>query len=298
MKTDIIGRRVRHLRQPNKLHKHIVEPRDIRWLAFLHRHGGRLPTSYLHDATKDTHKSKDYTLERLKILYQELKLIDRPFQQFETLDPRQNELVHEISPTGLTLLKQEGLYSKYAPSMKGAFKHQVMLSCVSASFEINARDRGYTYTPQHEILEKVEQDHHIKLPTDNFTPDEVFMLTIDGKSVLLFLEIDRGTEPTETGEMNRKSWSRSIRQYRQLIGHKLYKEHFGVDCGALLLVVTISKAKQDGILKAIEAEYNGPCNYMLVHHLTEFGREFHPPLLLDMLGVKWQRAGHPPFSFA
>lgn len=295
MKTDTVGRRLRLVRQPLKLQSYHVTPRDIAWLSFLHRHGGRLPTSYIHDLTKAEFTCFEKTSRRLKNLYHELRLIDRPFQQFETLDPRRNELVHEASPTGLELLKEEGLYSDYAPSPKGAFKHQLMLSCVSASFELNARAKGYAYTPQHKVLERLGHDHTIDIDGDKFVPDEVFMLNIDGKELLIFLEIDRGTEPTES-EAKRKSWKQSIGQYRKLIGHKLYKERFDVTCGALLMVVTISPAKQAGILKVVQDQFDGSCNYILVHNLPEFGRVFHPPELLDMLGVEWTRCGYPAFK--
>lgn len=297
MKTDSIGRRARHIRQPLKEQKHFVTPRDITWLAFLHRHGGRLPTSYLHDYTKANYTCFEKSSERLKTLHHELRLIDRPFQQFETLDPRCNELVHEASQLALDLLKEQGLYSDYAPSPRGAFKHQLMLSCVSASFELNSIDRGYKYTPQHELLERVGHDHTIDIEGDKFVPDQVFMLTIDGKDLLIFLEIDRGTEPTES-EAKRKSWKQSIGQYQKLIGGKLYKERFNVTCGALLMVVTISPAKQAGILKVVHDSFDGRCNYILVNNLPEFGRIFHPPRLLDMLGAEWSRCGYPPFKLA
>lgn len=232
---------------------------------------------------------------RLRALY-DMGYINRPTAQVATLDPRFNELVHEISQKGIEVLKDEGLYSAYAPTMKGSFKHQVMLSCISASFELNARQHGYIYNPQHVLLERLGNDHHIKLNSGNFTPDEVFMLTVDGKSLLLFLEVDRGTEPTESDSLVRKSWTRSIAQYCELIGEKKYQSRFGVACGAFLLAVTVSPAKQKGILKAVEKEFNGPCSYILTHHLPEFGFYFHPPLLLDMMGVHWQRCGHPPFT--
>jgi Replication-relaxation len=296
MKTDTLGRRTRDKRQPTSTSTHHVTDRDLEWLSFLHRHGGRLPTSYLHESSKHTHKCRYRAQIRLRDLFNEMKLIDRPFQQFETLDPRYNELVHEVSPKGLAVLKDENLYSDYAPTMRGSFKHQVMLSCVSASFELNARQYGFVYTPQHVLLERLGKDHKIELAKDVFTPDEVFMLSKDGKNLLIFLEIDRGTEPTESDNKRRKSWTRSVAQYREFIGHKQYKSRFGVDCGALLMVVTVSAAKQAGILDAVAKEFDGPCNYILTHYLPEFGRQFHPPKLLDMLAVGWKRYQHPDFK--
>lgn len=304
MLTDSLGRRVRYKRQPkteltssNKPRTYRTLERDVLWLSFLHRHGGRLPTSYLHDSTKEGYVSLDNTRRRLQILFQNTRLIDRPFQQFETLDPRRNELIHEISPIGLQLLRDEKLFSPYAPTMGGSFQHQVMLSCISASFELNAREHGFTYTPQNVLLERIKRDHTITLAErDEFTPDEVFMLSKDGKDLLIFLEVDRGTEPNISAKDTRKSWKRSIRQYKELISSKLYKERFDVTCGALLVVVTISKAKQANILKVVETEHKGKCPYTLVTNLPQFGREFHPPLLLDMLGTSWARCGYEDFK--
>ena len=178
--------------------------------------------------------------------------------------------------------------------MRGSFKHQLMMSCLLASFELNTKGTPYTFTPQHEVAKK---GTIIQVDGDTVSPDAVFKLSKEGKDVLIFLEVDRGTEPTETGALNRKSWTRSINQYKKLIGSRLYKDIFNVDCGALLLIVTISEAKQNGILKVVKDTFNGPCNFILTHHLPEFGRAFHPPKKLNMLGTVWKRCEHPDFVF-
>lgn len=127
-------------------------------------------------------------------------------------------------------------------------------------------------------------------------PDSVFMLSDGEKDLLVFLEIDRGTEATYATELTRKSWRRTISQYKEVIAGGMYKKHFGVTCGALLMIVTISKAKENGILKDIVAkEFPNGCSYILTTHIPEFGRIFHPPRMLDMLGTTWNRWGQPAF---
>jgi len=296
MKTDSLGRRIRTKRQP--LGNHIqLQERDLAIFEFLHRHGGRLPTSFIHDATKHIARDKQRLSHRLKDLYHEARLLDRDWKQEETRDPEYNELVHELNDNSIELLKERGLYSPYTPSMRGAYKHQVMLSCISASFELNTQGTDLTYIPQHHLLNRAGRDHQMTIAGDYVTPDEVFGLQIDGKDLFLFLEIDRGTEATSSQNFNRKSWTRSIKQYRQVIGHGHYKDHFKVNHGALLLIITVSKAKQEGILKVIQEEYPQGCNYILVTHMPEFGRAFHPPKQIDLLKRKWERCGHPPFQF-
>lgn len=290
---DTLGRKLRDAKQKDDTHVRLTEL-DVHLFAFLHRHGGRLPTSYIHNFRGL--KSLQVTSVRLKNLAR-AGYLSRPWQQFETKDPEYNELVHELTPKALDILKEKGMFSEYAPTMNGAFKHQVMLSCVSASFELNTLDTDIYYVSQIALLDRIKRDHQIELDGDKFTPDEVFALQIDGKEILCFLEIDRGTEATRSENFARKSWTRSIKQYRQLIGHKHYKERFGVEGGALLIVITISKFKEDGILEVVKEEYESGCNYILVHHLPEFGRLFHPPLVLNLLTHPYRRYNNTPFTF-
>lgn len=273
---------------------HHPTKRDLEWLSFIHRHGGRLPTSYIHDATSSHLANALTTSRRLKYLFHELKLIDRPLQQVETLDPRKNELIHELSDKGLKLLKEEGLYRENAPSPHGAFKHQVMLSCVSASLELNTLGTDLTFVPQHEVIQDAL---HMDVEGDKVAPDLVVKLVDEGKEVLLFVEVDRGTEPTDTNNMNRKSWRRSVQQYKKIIERGLYKDHYGVNCGALLLVITISPDKQQGILNVIRDEMPKGCNYILLKNIPEFGSYFRPPKVLHLLNTEWERYNNTPFKF-
>lgn len=290
METDKIGRRNRYRRQPIGENVYL-RPRDIEWLAFIHRHGGRLPTSYIHNYSSSHLKSRQTTSRRLSLLYNELGLLTREPAQKETLDPRANEVVHTIDEKGIELLKEEGLYFEHAPAIHGAFKHQVFQGCVSASLELNAKEHGFEFVPQHELGPTT-----MDVGQDRVTPDYVCMLKKDGKDLLVFVEVDRGTEATVSNNFNRKSWKRSIGQYRQIIGKELYKQHFGVSCGALLLVLTVSPDKQMGILDVIKKDM-GKCNYILVSYIPEFGREFKPPKELSLLHRTWYRAAPSNFSF-
>lgn len=298
MKThDSLGRRNRYAPPPDDPTPIRLNDADLEWLAFLHRHGGRLPTSYFFEYTKATRTHRQTVQVRLKRLWHN-RFIVRPFQQEETLDPEKNETIHEIGPKGIELLKQHGLLSPFAPSMNGAFKHQVFLSCVSASIELQARELGIEYTPQHAVLSPLGHDHRITLPSGMLAPDEVFMLKIDGKDLLIFLEIDRATEGVDSYKTDRKSWRRNCNQYRELISSGAYRSLFDVDCGALLMVVTVNKTNMDAMLVLTEEIFQGKCPYMLFTFIPEFGRIFHPPAVLSPLTTVWERAGHNPFRLA
>lgn len=303
MKTDSLGRRRRDLRQPLKEHVYQVTERDIAWLSFIHRHAGRLPTTHLYEATADTHRNFTKAQHRLNTLFQELKFLKRPQFQFDANGRHYyHEMIYELSQVGIEQLKNRGLHSEYAPSLQGAKDHQLLLSCLSASFELSARKHGYSYTPQHEILEAVGHGLTINLaeeeePKDEITPDEVFMLSHGDQKLLLFLEVDRGTEPL-TSKQNRKTWERNVRQYISLIREKKYKELFGVNCAAMLLIVSPSAERNESILKMVGKQLGKKCSFILTHHVPEFACAFYLPKPMDVLAIPWLRYGDKkPYTF-
>ncbi len=286
--VDSLGRRLRE-RKVSKGGRFYLQPRDIEWFHFLHKHGGMLATSYLYEYTKATHRSKPTATRRLCNLFTELNMIDRPQKQFETLDPRSNELVHQLNDESYSILEWKDLYSKFAPATTGAFKHQLMTGSITASFELNARaTENVKYIPQNDILTKPLS---IPTPYGELKPDSLFALEIDGKRMLCFVEADRSTEPTRsTG--HRKTWENNLKQYQYVIGEKFYKEFFDVTCGALLLIFTVSTAKRDGILDLLGKE----TSYILAHHMPQFGYIFEPPAVMNLLTQEYQRNGKP-FKF-
>lgn len=79
------------------------------WFEKLHHHGP-LPTSYLHAFTEHLARDRARTLKRLASLHHEANLLDRPAQQFDTLDARYNQLIYDLGPRSLQVLHDEGIY--------------------------------------------------------------------------------------------------------------------------------------------------------------------------------------------
>ncbi len=297
---DTLGRRLRTRRQPRG-ERIVLNERDYRWFLALHHHGP-LPTSYLHAFTADTHRNLRSSTYRLGQLFHERNTehggpyLERPFQQFETLDPRRNELIHALFKHGRAALEETGALSKFAPAVTGPFKHQIMVSCITASIALQARTLGFRYIAQHELLERVQTELRIRVDGD-LRPDAFFALEIAGKYIAFFVEADRGTEPLRTGSV-RKSWQRTIRQYRSLLGDGLYREVFRLKAPAVLLNVTVSEKRLNTMAKMLQQEFPNGCPYILNHMLPEFGRVLRPPKLLDLLDIEWARAGHSAYRIA
>lgn len=290
---DSVGRRLRHKRVPEG-RRVILTERDLAWFSALHRHGP-LPSSYLHEFTKDTHTNFKMSTSRLKLLFHENpSYIDRPFRQFETLDPRGNELVHALTEHSVVALKELGLWSAYAPNPGGPFRHQLMVSCITASIELNAHEKGWRYIPQHQLLERAGTELAVEIG-GLLRPDALFALEIEGKYLVFFLEADRATEPLGTRDI-RKSFRHNVEQYRRLIGNEFYKEKFNLKASALLLNVTVSEKRRDHMTKMVAQFHPHGCTYILSHALPAFGTYFKPPRIMNLLDVKWQRASNPEYQ--
>lgn len=271
----------------------MLTERDYEWFAVLHRHGP-LPTSYLHGFTNDRWTDYRMASRRLALLYHEGNLLERPFKQFETLDPRSNELVHALGENANQALKEAGLFSSRAPTPSGTFKHQLMVSCITASIELGAREKSWRYIPQHELLDRAGADLIVDID-GLLRPDALFALEIGGKYLVFFLEADRATEPLDTKNI-RKSWRHNVRQYRKLIGHGQYKSLFKLKADALLLNVTVSEKRSVNMIKIEDETSPKGCTYILNHYLPEFGSYFRPPQVIRLLDIAWKRASNSPYK--
>ena len=100
MALDALGRRTRL--QPTTTGKSItLQPADLLWFQKLYEHGP-LPSSFLLTYSQDLRLSQKRATERLTDLFNEEttkhggRYLERPAQQFRTLDSRYNQLVYGL----------------------------------------------------------------------------------------------------------------------------------------------------------------------------------------------------------
>jgi hypothetical protein len=307
---DSMGRRYRA--SPVSTGKRIrPSDRDILLFDKLHRHGP-LSTPYLVAYSQLLRKSVTRAKDRLTDLFNEDDTphngtyLDRPWQQFETLDARQNDLVYSLTPQSERVLKEEDMWSDYAPHPGGSWKHAYMTSCITASIELATLEtENIRFIFQDEILAK--NNTVFKFPvtvkgvTKNLIPDALFGLEYtygDKKYYRFFLvEADRATEPGKAQNFDRKSYTRTILQYREFVGKGQYKEALGLSAGLLVVNVTTSERRHRNLLELTkELSESSGNNYLLFQFSPEFGRYFHPPHILHELFTNgWERAGRAPF---
>jgi len=311
---DAIGRR--HREQPYACGKRIAPTeRDVLWFDKLHRHGP-LSTPYLLAYSRLVRRSDTRARDRLTDLFNEDETphggtyLSRPWQQFETLDARYHDLVYDLTPHAVDLLKEQALYSAYAPQPSGSWKHRFMVACITASIELaTLATDNVRYIFGDEILARADTSLSFpvtisvkgKTVTKQLIPDGLFGLEYtegDKRYYRFFLvEADRSTEPGAASTLDRKSYTRTILQYREFVGMGLYKEALGLSAGLLALHVTTSELRLRNLVELTQKlSHAGSNNYMLYRAAPQFGRYFKAPdILHDLFTAPWVRAGRKPF---
>ena len=314
MPHDSPGRRSRI--RPEPTGKSVaLRPSDLVWFQKLHEHGP-LPSSYLLAFTKSQRRNRKRSLERLTDLFNEDRTkhdgryLDRPPQQFRTLDSRYNQLVHDLAPAGHRALAAAGRLSDGVPNPSGPWLHRLMVACTTASVELTTLDRpDLTFIPAHQILTRAATELRYPVPimdpasgsrfTKDLLPDALFGLqyhTATGDRFRFFaVECDRATEPATSANWNRKSWRRSLLQYQSYVGGRRYRVHLQLTAPLLVLNVTTDPKRQAKMV-AVTEEAAGKLAYLLFQTWPAFGRVWRPPIpRTDLLAGNWQRAGQTPF---
>ena len=314
---DRINRRLRHRRTPTG--KQIaLQPRDLLWFEKLHRHGP-LSSTYLHAFSENLCRNPQRARNRLTDLYNENSnphggfYMDRPPQQFQTLDARYQDLVYDITPCAEEALKEDGRFRKDAPKPTGPWVHRYMVSSIAAAIEIETlKDPSLRFVFQDEILERAEVPLRFpveyrnratkKLDKAELVPDGIFGLEYrlsDGRKRYRFfaIEADRNTEPIRSSQFARKSYYRAVLQYREFVGRGVYKDILKMTVPLLVLNVTTNPTHLQSLVDLVAEVSGGAGNtFMLFQATPSFGRVFKPPALLPhLLHGSWQRAGHGDF---
>ncbi|NOX39113.1 MAG: hypothetical protein GXP05_00945 [Alphaproteobacteria bacterium] len=307
---DVSGRRKRI--RPVSTGKRVTpQSRDMQWFQNLAEHGP-LPSSFLLQYAKESHRSEKRARERLTDLFNEDNTphggayLARPVQQFRTLDSRYNQLVYDLTPASHKALKDADLTLARQRRHSGPWLHGFMVSCITASIELATRMRSdMAYIPQSALLARAGAD--LRYPVSiagtatgneikkDLIPDALFGLeykTLQGSRFRTFLvEADRSTEPATSRNFNRKSWQRNLLQYEIYIGKGLYRDHLKLKSPLLVLNVVTSAKRLTQILRLVPTYAPIAGSHLLFQTWEEFGPVFSPPKPnADLLEGLWERA--------
>lgn len=290
MSIDTLGRRANRLRPATTGRRVALTARDLLWFEKLHRHGA-LPSSYL---TAYAGEVADNTVaKRLTLLSSEDntrhggRYLDRPAQQFATLDVRFNQLVYDVNPRSKGALQEHDRYRAHAPaSARSNWKHDHLAACVTASIELatlKVPDR-FAYIFHDEVVERIGRDH-FAISGSRVTPDRWGGIRhLKRGGVLLFaVEADCGTEPHHGGT-HRKTTARNLTQYESWVESGHYKRDLGTSGGIVILNVTTSKARMYNMVGLAERTLKrSAASYLLYTHVPGFSPVYRPPQPFDEL---------------
>ncbi|MEM7545371.1 MAG: replication-relaxation family protein [Pseudomonadota bacterium] len=313
---DTLGRRARLFPQSTGKRITLTE-RDVLWFALLHEHGP-LPSSYLHERTKDRWVSEKRAKERLTDLFNEANTphegpyLTRPLQQFRTIDSRYNELIYDLMPAAETALRAADRWRSHNARPSGPWLHGHMVACITASIELVAMARAdLTYVPGWRILERAGAELRYPVtiadPTSGrqltkyLIPDALFGLeyhTAAGSRFRFFVvEADRATEPLTSSNWNRKCVVRSFLQYEAYVCGARYNEHLKLTAPLLVLNVCSTAARAERMRAALQKLRPGGMPYQLFQSWEGFGDVWRPQAMNRALleGV-WERVGGVGFG--
>lgn len=312
---DSLGRRNRMDRQPTGK---IVRPtpRDLVWFRKLHEHGP-LASDYLHAFTEKTHRNPKRARERLTDLFNETATphgdayLDRPIQQFATIDGRYHTLVHDLTDAGRAALQDSDGSLAENIAATGPWLHRHMVASITSSIEIGTLHRpDLRYIPQSELLRRrnvrMAVPVHYRDPGVSkareilLEPDAMFGLAYETDAGpryrIFFVEADRGTEPLRSKLRSRKTISTMLLAYRSLIEGGHYKTHFGLNAPTLLLFVAATPGRLITAGKAVE-KIRGKASWpwFLMQRVPGFGPVYQPPgILSGLMDEPWERSGTLP----
>lgn len=268
-------------------------PREIRWLKHIERHGPQ-SSLYLHEMTADTHRDPDTSRRMLQKL-RAGGFLHCPRQQRATENANFNAYIYDLTDQARRFLLNGDL-AEDTVRPGGHWAHQYMTACITSSIDVCAARDGVGYIDGQKVLDRSGATLGVEIDNKRMIPDQLFGLDYGGRYRFYCVEADRGTEPKSSAAA-RKSYRSSIEDYRQFIGEGLYKQHYGLTAGMLLLYVFSSRSNEEAFLDAVEEQIGGGAAYILTQTIDGFDGWFRPPSLLRQLwSGGWRRAGRSDFQ--
>lgn len=297
-KRDTLGRAKFTEYTQNPIADFKPQKHHIVWMRFVQLHG---PQSS-HYLLQTTPKNEDNFSEQLKAVY-DGGMFYKPAQQRETEYSHGHFHVYDLTEKGKDYLKKNGHWVD-AVRPTGHWVHQFMVATITATIDIMCQRNGYTYIPPHEYLDGRPMGYDVSFEWDTepapltvkLIPDAVFAIDYGNGSFIAYaLEADRNTEPNKPTSWKRKSDLRSIRQYGNFLGKKLYKKAYNREAMMMLLYFTVSEVHASNFLEIAEKEWKNP-HIGAVGVVDEFQKPFYPPKLLTHLFEEGLlKAGKEPF---
>jgi hypothetical protein len=306
---DGLGRRRRFEPQPD-LHGRTISPTENNYQAaakVAHYGAGGLPTWAIYPLTDHT-SYKSFENRMTDLRHAKFYEVDHfqfqssPFAKDKALLHR-NPIINQVGKTTMETLRSRGVISPYIPEASSSKPHDAYATLLHYSFD-RLCPPGWTFTMHHEVLEPLKRTAYIEEDGMRGKPDFIGIIKNPVREILIFNETDRNTEPNKTVNGTRRSWDKKIAFYRWLNkrgadGRKNYQRIFNFDGAMIVTINTVSYTNLTNIMKVVEEEFGGGCNYIMGQYCEGFGKRLEfPNDPFDVYNAPWMRAGYEPYVFA
>ena len=223
--------------------------REMRWFAHIDRHGPQ-SSEFLCELTRDTHRCKDTSLRRLKVL-REAGYLRLPPQQRQIAKADFNPYVYDLTKLAWDILADHQILERHCRPT-GHWWHGFWVSAISSAIEITSTRAGLTYIPAAQILAIKGTSMAIPVTGTKLIPDQLFAIRYADGYRAFALEVDRGTEPVRSGAA-RKSLKRSVEQYHNVLDNQLHKQHYGLKSNLAVLWYFNSQRRKQQFAELVPA---------------------------------------------
>ncbi len=301
--------RARQVPQPHSRHIAITT-RDRQIFALLARYR-YLPSNFIHAFVGG---SEGYHKARMTDLFHE-GWLGKPAPQWDAVNARYQFNVYELGRKARTYLEDDGAPWTRPIGTGGAYRHELMVCLIMASFELSAKRCGVGLWDWREVLLRAPETTRaatapFAIPTgvEQVGMRQTSMLRPDGlpfglQAARCFwfvgIEADRHTEPLHPVDLRspRSSILRKLLQYRFLVKERVFEAHFGMP-NVMVPIITVNRTHMHNMMElALSISGGQGFKWMLFKTLPEFAglsgsvRPFDTLLMED-----WQRAGNPPLN--
>jgi hypothetical protein len=220
--------------------------------------------------------SSDVVLRRLQLLFHH-GYLDRPRAQIDYYRRGSQAMVYGIASKGARELQQAGgsesgkvdWMNKNRAATRFYLEHTLAVADVMVAVETACRQSTNIRFVPHEAIERqsnreplqwsVSVRHNGESEKLGVTPDKVFALEFPArpnKTVLVFLEVDRGTMPVIRKHLKFTSFYRKMLAYQESWQQRLHASLFAYQ-RCLVLVVTTSRERIATFVEANRPFNNG-----------------------------------------
>lgn len=205
----------------------------------------------------------------------------------EIAGKQNGKYLYSLSNRGKEALQNNRLYEKTIWPSGNDLKHQYLISAITSSIHIFAKEAGVEYIPGHRILAKNDTTLYCK--EAGFTPDQLIGLKFGDvwrihpiEAEMSYIDSRSNFNDPRYQHKSTSVYKKKLKHYDKYILDGIYKEHLGVNTGAVALFFFTAPGAMDKF-NEVNANTLEHRPHIASQTIDGFLPEFKPQLPYDYL---------------